>query len=113
MPVVDPHHWSHLPFGDKTAFTDFLGTHALFHAALDVAIRRLGGVPYNYPPIGDGGGSDWLLALQQAHDGAAASLFVPEPPDLTSYDLSDPDEFASWTYILALDDIRLRQAAGL
>ncbi len=113
MPVVDPHHWSHLPFGDQTAFLDFAGTHALFHRALDVKIRSLGGAPYNYLPIGDGGGSEWLLAVQQAHAGAAAALLIPEPPDLTSYDLSDPDEFTTWTYLLALDDIRLRQAAGL
>jgi len=113
MPVVDPHSWAVLTFGDRDAFTDFLGTHALFHRALDVRVRQLGGVAYPSLPLGDGGGDSWMLALQQAHDGAASSLLIPASPDLASYDLSDPDQFATWTYLLALDDVRLRPAAGL
>ena len=113
MPVVDPHSWSHLGFGDKTSFTDFLGTHALFHRALDVTVRALGGTAYNYPPIGDGGGDAWMLAVQQAHQGPSTALAIADPPDLTAYDLKDPDEFATWCYLLALDDIRLRRASGI
>ncbi len=113
MPVVDPHSWSHLPFGDQTAFVDFLGQHALFHRSLDHTIRLLGGTPYNYLPIGDGGGEDWLLAVQQAHEGAATALVIAPPPDLTAYDLTDVDQFTTWSYLLALDDVRLRQAAGI
>jgi hypothetical protein len=113
MPVADPHSWSHLAFGDQTSFIDFLGTHALFHRALDVKVRSLGGAAYNYLPIGDGGGESWLLAVQQAHQGPSTALGIAAPPDLTAYDLKDPDEFATFCYLLALDDIRLRQAAGI
>ena len=113
MPVVNPKSWEFLQFGDETALIDFYGTHMLFHRALDVKVRSLGGAAYNYPPIGDGGGDNWLLALQQAHSGAASALLIAPPPDLTTYDLNDPDEFATFFFLLAQDDIRLRQAAGI
>lgn len=58
-------------------------------------------------------GDEWMLALQASHQGASTALLIAAPPDLTAYDLTDPDQFTTFVYLLAQDDVRLRQAAGL
>jgi hypothetical protein len=139
MPVVDPHAWEHLQFREANAFVDFLGQHALWHHALDVRVRQLGGVPYPSLPLGDGGSAlsllapeardaldeeqswerlhalqaSWHTVHQQAHDGAAGALILAEPPDLESYDLTEGDQFVTWIFIHAQEHIRLRVASGL
>ena len=113
MPVADPHAWAVLQFGDQNAWLDFLGQHALWHRALDVAVRALGGVAYPSLPLGDGGGDAWHEAHQQAHEGAAASLVIASPIDFRSYDLTDPEAFPTWTYLHAQEHIRLRGVVGI
>jgi hypothetical protein len=113
MPVVDPHSWEVLAFGDASAFTDFLGAHALWHRALDVVLRAAGGAPYPTLPLGDGGADEWHTAHQNTHVGEAAALTIAAPPDFQSYDLKRPDDFQTWTYLHAQEHVRLRQAAGL
>src|SRR2546425_370151 len=112
-PVPDPLSWSHLTFGDATAWIDFLGQHGLWHRALDVTVRSAGGAPYASLPLGDGGGDAWHLAHQQAHDGAARALGIAAAPDLQSYDLQDPDQFSTWTFLHSLEHVRVRRAAGI
>jgi|SRR5882724_11798349 len=129
---IDPLLWSRLTHGDETSFLDFIGTHDLQHGAFDTLIRRLGGAPYATLPLGIAPRSvwllgepdtpvafpfypddDWMQAHQVRHEGAASSLLIAAPPDFTAYDLQDPDEFATWTYLHALEHTRLRQSLGI
>lgn len=136
-PIFDPESWKRLAHGDADAWMDFAGTQALQHTAFDVAIRALGGVAYPILPLGSPARGTWLLgpdpeedperrrllaiypdddwhsAHQLRHDGEARALLIAEAPDLLSYDLTDPDQFATYTYLHAAEHIRLRQAIGI
>ena len=116
MPVPSPHAWAVLIFGDQNALVDFLGAHDLSHVALDRTIRAAGGAPYPHLPLGNGptgDGADWMEAHQAAHAGAASSLGIAAAPDLRSYTLNDPEQFASWTWLHAQEHVRINDAAGL
>jgi hypothetical protein len=112
VPIVDPHSWEVLVFGDQTAWQDFLGAHSLWHHQLADTIRSLGGTAYPTLPLGDGGGEEWHFAHQQHHDGAADALLIDFGPDLRSYNLTEPQEFASWCWVHAQESIRLRRIIG-
>lgn len=116
MPVVDPDSWKVLIFGDATAWTDFLGAHALWHRALDDVIRATGASPYATLPLGDGpvgAGHDWHRVHQMTHAGEANALGIAGPIDLQTFDLKDPAQFASWCWLHAQEHILLRQDAGI
>lgn len=119
-----------LTHGDETAWIDFTGAHALQHSIFDVAIRRAGGAPYPVFPLGTTGratwlmgeepeeypwlpSDDWMNAHQMMHQGMSDSLLIAGPSDFTAYDLTDPDEFQSWTWVHALEHTRIWQAIGI
>ena len=118
MPATlpQPQLWQSLPWADRNAFVDFLGAHALWHAALDHLVRAAGAAPYPALPLGDGpidDGADWHLVHQAMHEGEAAGLALAAPPDFTAYDLNHRDEFATWTWTHAAEHLRLGVAAGI
>ena len=118
-----------MTFGDENSLRDFLGQLELFHQGLSSTLRAGLGLPaYALPPLGDGGraaewlvgpGPDvaptaaWLDALQVTLVGEARALDIAEPVDLRSYDLADPDQFASWSYLMGQEHVRIREAAGV
>ena len=111
-----PEMWQSLPFGDRDAFTDFLGQHALWHIALDKQLRVAGGASYPSPPLGDGPGDesgDWHIFHDQVHAGEAAALGLSAPASFASYDLDHRDDFATWTWLHGAECIRLAQAAKI
>lgn len=113
MPV-DPTVWASLPFNNLTAFYDFTGTHWLWHLALQEHVERVQKVNYAVLPIGDGRGDpDWLAAVQRTYQNAATALNTAGPPDLQSYDLSKPDDFSSFCFLISTTALALRAAAGL
>ena len=111
--MISPTNWNNVPFRDATAWADFVGTHWLWHRAVAEHVRRTTGVSYRVYPIGDGGGSQWLYAVQRTYENAFAALGLSPPSDLSSYDLNDPEEFASYTFLLSQTASRLREAAGV
>lgn len=114
MPIPNPRSWEVLPFGDLTAFMDFLGSHDLVWRSLNQQIRvNLAKPTYPVLPLGDYTGAEWHDADQLVHEGACTALGIPLPPDFRSYDLTDKDQFASWTWLHAQDMVRIAQAAGL
>ena len=114
MPIADPRSWEVLTYGDETAFLDFIGSHELLMRQFqDYAVRVLGLPTYSVLPLGDYTGPEWHDVDQMVHEGLASSLGLPAPIDLRSYDLSDRDQFASWTWLHAQDMVRLRLALGL
>ena len=113
MPFVDPRGWAFLSFGDENAWTDFLGSHALWHIAFDRVVRGLGAGAYAVLPLGDGGGAEWDEAHQLVHNGVAAALGLTAAPDFRSYDRSDADQFATFSFLHAQEHVRLREAAGV
>lgn len=130
MAVFDPESWKRLLHADETTWLDFLGTHSLQHHQYDVAIRALGGEPYAVLPIGQSArgeyllgpddetqlkfypDDDWHQAHQVMHDGMAGSLIIAAADDFRSYDLTQEEQFATWSYLHALEHIRIRQALG-
>lgn len=111
--AIDPRFFANIPFRNPTAWTDFLGTFDLWHRALAQQVFLTTGNVYRVYPLGDGGGEEWLAAVQATYVGAAKALGLPPPPDLQSYDLSQPGDFASWTFIVSEASRSLRAAAGL
>lgn len=110
--AVDPALWSNVPFQNRTAWVDFVGQHWLWHRNLAEFVRRGTGVSYRVYPIGDGGGSLWLRAVQETYVNASVALGVAPPSDLASYDLSEASDFSSWTFLVSQQASRLREAAG-
>ena len=53
-----------------------------------------------------------MAASQQTYQNAAVALGVAPPPDLQSYDLKEPGDFASWTFIISTVSRQLANAAG-
>lgn len=65
-------------------------------------------------PLGNGRGEpQWLDALTKQHADEARALGLIAPPDFSDFNLRDPSEWASFTFLLANDLQRLRSAAGL
>lgn len=114
MPIMDPRAWEVLPFGDETAFLDFLGAHELQHRQFnDHIVKVLGVTSYPVLPLGDYLGPEWHDAHQLVHDGTALALGLPAAPDFRSYDFSDRDQWSTYHWLHTLEHVRLRQAAGL
>jgi hypothetical protein len=111
--VIDTRLWSSTPFNNPTAFTDLTGQIELFHRALAKEVFGLTGRAYAVYPLGTGRGPEWLQALQAQNSAAAAALGIAPPPDLSTFDLRDPGEFASWTFSLGQFSRTLALAAGL
>lgn len=110
--MVDPSLWSNVPFRNPTAWADFVGQHWLWHRALAEHVTRTTGASYRVLPIGDGGGALWLQAVQATYVNACVALGLEPPSDFTSYDLSQAEDFASWTFLVSQTASRLRETAG-
>src|SRR5262249_7925819 len=102
-----------MPYKNQDAFSDFMGQHDLWWRALTQQIFLLTGTTIRTYPLGTGGGSDWLARLQQQYENASTALGIAQPPDLETYDLSQPGDFASWTWILSQQARQLAVASGL
>lgn len=113
MPV-DPKLFGSTPFRNKTAWRDLKGTLYLWHVNLadTIAAGGFGGYPVYYigSPAKDQAEQE---IIERMHAGAAAALGIAPPPTLAGYDLDDPADFASWTWLLSLDCDRLRAEAGM
>lgn len=105
--------WASLPFRNQTAWVDFIGRLDLYHRVLAAQIHKTTGRTYRTYPLGNGGGTEWLHAVQKQYQNAANALGVPPVPDLESYDLSKAGDFQSWTFILSQTTRQLALAAGL
>lgn len=111
--MEDTRLWASTPFRNPTAFVDFTGRLDLWNRALAQKVASLTGSAYKVYPLGDGGSGAWLHAVQKTYQNAASALGIPPPPDLESYDLSDPGDFASWMFIISQTSRQLALAAGL
>jgi hypothetical protein len=80
---------------------------------IEATIRTTGNVPTRYSFEAAEPQSDLLQVIEAQHRSLAKALGLGAPQNLQSYDLTDPTDFASWTYILAADLTRLRNAAGV
>ena len=112
--MIDPRLWASIPFRNYTALQDFAGTHALWHQVLaEHSVRTFSIDPWRLYPIGSPAGKPWLEAVQAQYVAASRGLGAAPPPDLASFDLSDPVDFASWTWLLSQTAQGLREVAGL
>lgn len=111
--MISPTLWSDVPFGNRTALSDFEGYHALWHQAVaDTSANA--GTPYQVYPLGHGVGSPaWQEAHQREHINANLALGISGPPILTDYDFRDPVAFATFMFIHGQESLRLAQAAGI
>jgi hypothetical protein len=112
--VIDPGLIGGTPFNNRTALIDLQGIVDLYHAALAETIARKTGVAVVKYPLGSGIGSPaYLDALTKQHAAEANALGLVGPPSFSEFNLRDPSEFASFTFLLGNDLERLRIAAGL
>lgn len=114
MMAIDPRLFGSTPFGNRTAFLDLAGQIDLLSKAIARGVFAQTGKTYRTYPLGSSpGGPEWLSALQKQYEGAAQALGLPPPADLQSYDLKQPADFASWTFILGQETRALQIAAGV
>lgn len=112
--VVDTRLWSSTPFRNQTAWVDLTGQIQQFHIALAPKVFAMTGQNYALLPLGTTTRNPtWLGALQEQYTNASLALGLGPPPNLASYDLDDPTDFASWTFTLGQFSRRLAVTAGL
>ena len=112
--MIDPRVFSSTPHKSLTAFQDLVGQVVLMHAALIPAIIAQTGVMVRRYPIDAGAQqADLLQTIQQQHNSECLALGIEPPPDIQSFDLKDPTEWASFTFILANDLARIKASAGI
>jgi len=112
--MLDPSLLAGTPFRSKTAFVDLVGTVSFMHNALiQATIALTGNVPTRYGLDPAAPQADLLQVIQSQHASLSKALGIEPPDDLTSFDLTDGTDFASWTFLLAADLTRLRDAAGV
>lgn len=111
--MIDTRLWGSTPFQNQNAWLDLIGMLDLWHRALAQHITKTTGKSYRTFPLGNGGGTEWLHAVQTTYQNAAQALGVAPPPDLESYDLNSPGDFASWTFIVSSYSRTLALSAGL
>lgn len=112
MPL-DPALFASVPYGSATALLDFSGTLQLYMRNLTAQVFALTGISVREVPLGDPGGPQWLEAVQSQYVAIASALGVDAPPDLSSYDLAEPSDHASFFFQLAQETRALRNATGL
>lgn len=92
---------------------DFAGSHYLYHVALANAIFRNFTRQVRVLPIGNPDGPNWLQAIQSQLLSETTALGIAPPADVASFDLSRPEDHASFFWILSQELTRIRDAAGL
>lgn len=128
MSSPNPRMWLDSVFGNLTSLLDFFGAHAQAHDHIDAAILRvkpgavltrypLGSIAISAPQEPKKGAikvpQEWLLANQNQHVSEATALGLPGPGDMTSYDLSDKDQFIAFMLIHTEVHLGLNSALGL
>lgn len=111
--MIDPGLWASTPFNNATALQDFFGMVGSYHTVLADQIAQVFGVTVRTTPLGDGGGATWLFALQEELVQMARAVGIEAPPDLSSYNLRDETDFASFMFLHAQYTRQLRTAAGI
>ena len=112
--MLDPSLLASTPHKSGTAFLDLVGTVSLMHSTLiEATIRTTGNVPRRVTIDAAEPQEDLLQAIHDQQASLAQALGLGPPTDLRSFDLTDPNDFASWTFLLAADLTRLRNAAGV
>ena len=113
--MIDPALFASVPYGSKTALVDFAGTLELYFRALaQQAATVAPGLTFRLYPLGDPNQQEqWLDAIQSQYRAIAEVLQIEGPPDLTSFDLDEPEDHASFFFIIAQETRILRNAVGL
>jgi len=126
----DPRRWYDTVFGNMTSLLDFFGLNQLGHYHIDAAIAQqfpgsalriypLGSLflvaPRENPDPSKGVRvpPEWLLAHQDQHLSETVAIGLAPPGDLTSYDLSDKDQFIAFHLAHAELHILVNSALGL
>jgi hypothetical protein len=112
--MIDPRLFASTPHRSRTGFEDLIGQVVLMHAALVPSIFAATGiVPRRFPIDAGAALPDLLQAIQAQHVSECQALGISPPPDLQSFDLQNPTDFASWTFLLGNDLTRIKAAAGV
>jgi len=104
-----------VPFGDKDAFTVFLGEHDISHQVLNTAIESKYGQPPQTFLLGDNleVDTDWLIMHYQMHLNLQSILGLTGLPDLSDVNMKHEEEFNDWVQIHNYEHARLNAVLGL
>lgn len=109
--MIDVRIWAGTPFANRTALIDLQGQMEMFHRALASRIAQ------TYPLFNLGtpmtNQRQFMESLQSQCSSAARALGLPPPPDLQTYRLNEPQEFASWILQVSTFHRQLQLAGGL
>lgn len=93
---------------------DWLGTLEMYHAVLADTISRALQVEVAKFPLGVSYPSKpYLETLTQQHNAERAALGLAPATDMSDFDVNDPGEWASLTFVVANDLEQIRLAAGV
>lgn len=112
MPI-DPALFASTPFGNPTALVDFSGTLQLYLRNVTQRVFDLTGISVREVPLGDPGPPQWCEAIQSQYVAITTALGIDSPPDLSSYDLEQASDHASFFFQLAQTTRVLRNAIQL
>ena len=92
--------FSFFTYKDTPAWEDFLLVNGLAHDNYNTALELLGKQPVNYPLYEkadtENGTFDWLQTHYLMHLNLAATLGIPDLPDLSDVEIHSDDEFFNW-----------------
>src|SRR5438128_2540970 len=129
--MLDSRQIASTPYKNLTSLMDLTGHLETFRRVLSARVFALTGKTYRDANLGDGSGlfalgysptkkwseavptGDYLQSLQQTLGNAATALGIAQPQDLSSYDLRDSSEWASFTWVLSQELRRISTAAGI
>ena len=111
--MISPLCWRDIPYGDLDGWYSFRGDHANMHTAMYNSVSAGGNPLYQTYPLEDGAGPTWLSAHELEHRAVCASLGIAGPPDLSSFDLDIPDQYAEWMKVNADEHSRLNGVINL
>ena len=129
--ALDARQIASTPFRNITALQDLCGYLEGYRLALSAKIFALNGKTYRDANLGDGAGlfalgysptkkwseavptGDYLNSLQQTLGNACTALGIAQPQDISSFDLRDSSEWASFTWVLSQELRRISTAAGI
>lgn len=110
---MDPRLWWHIPYGDVDGWAAFLSEHAAQHTLIHMTLIQANRPQYQAFPLADGGGPEWLWANWLEHQSVCIALGLPAPSDLSSYDISEQDQYIEWMKEHADDHLRINRASGI
>lgn len=112
--MIDPGLLAGTPYRSKTAYEDMIGTIAVvFNGLVEQTTLLTGTSVALYTFDSNEETDDILEQIQNQARAISRGLGIADPPDLQSFNLREESDWVSWTFLMAGELKRLKDAAGV